>query len=152
MKDFNTFINENESYEDLVKEVERLRKENVWLKSQLTQKSSINVNQPTNQSIKYADSIWPLNGVPQFSKVTDNQSIESIYKLTLISNRKATFIINTDDPIYYKQILRNADKADGCEKHIITRPPTNLDVTPGEAELNDMGKWIITKKAIVKLI
>ena len=94
----------------------------------------------------YADAI--IDG--EFNKITEQPNSDTVYELKLQESlRRATFDIFSGA---YQRVLKNADFVDGCEKQKLTMQPTNLEVVYGEVEINDLGNWRITKRAIVKFI
>lgn len=100
------------------------------------------VNQP--QTL-YADAIVD----DKFNKVAPNPNEDIIYELLLKSATTAEFTVFEGNK---KQVLRNADKIDGCEKTGTNSGATGIQVENGEATLDDFGKWQITKKAKIKFV
>jgi hypothetical protein len=98
-----------------------------------------------NISYLYADAI--INDV--FNKVSEQPNEDTVYELrrTTPSDRSAKFIIYKGA---YSRVIDTPDFIKGCEKQVTGK--NDLQVDPGEAAQNDLGKWKITKKARIKFI
>lgn len=103
-------------------------------------------NYPEQGQKLYADAIVG----DRFNKVVTTSNSDSIYELHLkaASDTTAEFTLFEGNK---KQVLRNADKVDGCVKQRINSQPESIQVEKGCAILRE-GRWFITKKAIVKFI
>lgn len=84
-------------------------------------------------------------------KITEQPNDDTVFELFLKTpvDKTAGLMIYIDA---YKRVLKNADFIDGCEKQKINKSPINLEVEKGEAQLQDNGKWQVTKKANVKFV
>ena len=101
---------------------------------------------PSPQTL-YADTI--NEGV--LSRVTKQPNEDTVYELllNLPTDKTATFTIYVDA---YRRVLKNSDFIEGCEKQRLNQQPTGLDVESGIIQLQDNGKWLITRKVKVKFI
>jgi len=94
----------------------------------------------------YADAI--ISG--EFHRISEQPNQDTIYELQKISSsRIAKFSVFSGS---HKRVLDTPDFVDGCDKQKININPTGLNVEPGEAILNEYGKWKVTKKANIKFI
>lgn len=87
----------------------------------------------------------------KFNKVTSDANETSIYQL-LLKTPSATTAEFTLYNKNKKQILRNPDKIDGCEKRGTNAGAIDVIVEAGKVQKNDIGSWQITKKAIIKFV
>lgn len=87
----------------------------------------------------------------RFNKVVPNPNEETIYEL-LLKTPSATTAEFTLYEGNKKQVLRNADKIDGCEKTGTNAGATNIQIEKGTAVLQEDGKWKITNKAKIKFV
>jgi hypothetical protein len=101
---------------------------------------------PVEPKQLFADAI--INS--EFHRITEQPNSDTVYELRLFNSlKKATFIVFVGA---YQRVIKNADFVDGCDKQKLASPSQNIEVENGIAELNDSGKWRITKKATVKFI
>jgi hypothetical protein len=153
LKDFETdnakLRNDNKRLEN---EIRALKQQIVNLQESLSSKSKSDtvsdLPSPTNKpQTYYADAIVG----DKFNKVVPIPNEESIYEL-LLNRQSATTAEFTLYEGNKKQVLRNADKVDGCDKTGTNAGATTIQVEKGETMLDDFGKWKITKKAKIKFI
>lgn len=142
---------------ELYLSIKDLQKRIATLEDIIRIKSDIVLNQveeqpipvlPTPTSITlYADAI--INNM--LHKITEQPNDDTVFELFLKTptDKIATLTIFSEA---YRRVLKNADFIDGCEKQRVNKNAINLDIEKGEAQLQDNGKWQITKKANIKFV
>lgn len=114
-------------------------------KNESNEKIESNKNEMLNR-ILYADAIVDST----FYKVTDVPNEDTVFELLVSNNLKiVSFKVYKES---FKRVLINPDFVDGCEKHKLSENPQDLEVIPGEAQIDSFGKWRITKSAVVKFV
>jgi len=116
------------------------------LSSQVEEQSKAVLSVPSSKTL-YAEAIIDNS----LHRITEQPNNDTIFELLLLkpTDKTADLMIFTDA---YKRVLKNADFIDGCEKQRINKSPINLEIEKGEAQLQDNGKWQVTKKANVKFV
>lgn len=100
----------------------------------------------SNATHLYADAI--IDG--RFHQVTEQPNDDTVYELIRVSSaRIAMFTIYREA---YRRVIRNPDFADGCDKQKVNDEPQSLEMESGEAIMDDLGKWKVTKKAKIKFV
>jgi hypothetical protein len=91
----------------------------------------------------------------------DSVSGDSIHKVTESPNEDTVYVIKKDKSgnlfldvweEAHKRIITNSDFAEGSSKIKLSSNPTLLRVTLGELTKDDNGKYVVTKKPIVKFV
>jgi LysM repeat protein len=143
-KQYNQLLDENIQLGQKIEKLESLAKMEAEQDEIQTANSAINSTETTASTL-YADAI--IDG--SFNRIKTAANEDTVYEITRISARTATFRIYPDA---YKRVLKNPDFIDGCDKQKINASPQTLEVETGETAQDDFGKWQITKKAKIKFI
>lgn len=150
-KDISQLRNKNELFENRVTELEKQLAK--LTNSAQTEKITQTPPPSTSQSIEnkptslYADVIIK----DKFNKVSSVANETSIYELSLKTS-SATIAEFTLYESNKRQVFRNADKIDGCEKIGTNAGATQIQLVKGEAQRDDLGQWRIIKKAKIKFV
>lgn len=94
----------------------------------------------------YADAI--IGG--EFHRISEHPNEDTVYELLKLSSARIfEFTVYAGS---HKRVIDTPDFVDGCEKQRINNQPQEIQVEPGEAILDEYGKWKVTKKANIKFI
>jgi hypothetical protein len=86
----------------------------------------------------------------EFHRISELPNEDTVYELYKSSSaRIAKFRVYAGS---HKRVIDTPDFVDGCDKQKINPQPQDIQVEPGEAILDENGKWKITKKANIKFI
>jgi hypothetical protein len=146
IKDTNPKTNDSE-IKDLLRRITKLEDIQKEIEKAEIVKKEETLSLASQPRILYADAIVG----DMFNKVVENANEETIYELL----RKSPSATTSEFTLYEankKQVLRNADKIDGCEKTGTNAGASGIQVEKGTAVLQDNGKWKIINKAKVKFL
>ena len=86
----------------------------------------------------------------EFHRISEQPNEDTVYELQKLSSaRISEFTVYLGS---HKRVIDTPDFVDGCDKQRINAQPQEIQVEPGEAILDEYGKWKITKKANIKFI
>jgi hypothetical protein len=94
----------------------------------------------------YSDAI--IGG--EFHRISEHPNEDTVYELQKTSSsRIVKFKVYAGS---HKRVMDTPDFVEGCERQKINAQPQAIEQEPGEAILDEYGKWKVTKKAIIKFI